>query len=253
MDTIKYQGVEFELFPRLNGLKDLFYKNGRVYQKRVEKIGGKPRWGMFCANGLVNVNANGVKMAAERAGCNGTPDSPELCEHEVGSGVYTLHHLFRATKIALCVLKLDGISPKLLKSEVLSVMRKIQTKYYPGEPYDLDVFYKQRESAIKFIRANGKPWKTSSAIEIEYNQEERRNPGFKSLVQGIKEEIQRARDELFASVPDIPITENPRVSAARDLSVEEALATGCEFVMMKVQLRGPDGSLAKFIIKPLKE
>jgi hypothetical protein len=40
MDTVIYQGVEFELFPRLNGLNDLFYKNGRVYQKRVEKI----RW-----------------------------------------------------------------------------------------------------------------------------------------------------------------------------------------------------------------
>jgi hypothetical protein len=48
--------------------------------------------------------------------------------------------------------------------------------------------------------------------------------------------------------------ENPRVSdAARDLSVEEALATGCEFVKMEVQLRGPDGSLTKFILKPLKE
>jgi hypothetical protein len=104
MDYIKYYAVVLETFPSINGMMDLFYKDGHIYYERMDSVGDSSHWGLCCAYDLIDKDSTGMKVRKEGSECIITPISSRLCGHVIEEEVYHLHHLFRATRIALCVL-----------------------------------------------------------------------------------------------------------------------------------------------------
>lgn len=103
MDAVSVNGREFLLFPRLDGWNDLFFYEGRVYQKCVERVSNKLRRGLYCAHKIVELSNYGLRLEGEKPKCDETPD--RLCGHVISLETYVYHHLFRAVKIGLSYLK----------------------------------------------------------------------------------------------------------------------------------------------------
>lgn len=250
MDHIKFCGVVLETFPSINGMMDLYYRDGHIYYERANIVGGTTRWGLCCAYDQIDIDSAGMKLKKQESGCTSSPVSARLCGHVFEEEVYHLHRFFRAVRIALSVLKAKGLYREVKKPDVLMVMRKMQRVYCQSGVHDLEVFYKQREGAVKYIRRHDKPWRISLSADMEYSQEVTRESGFQDVMEKIKEDYQKNRKYLFDSAPFITYEENSNTAIIRDHLIDEALDLGSEFVALEFLVRGSDGTVAKIKIGP---
>lgn len=70
---------------------------------------------------------------------------------------------------------------------MLIVMQKMQRLYCQSKVYDLDILFKQREGAIKYVRKHDKPWRVSLSADMEYGKTIARKSGFKNIMEEIRE------------------------------------------------------------------
>ena len=244
----------------MDGYSDIYRtQDNRVYYETTDETSELRHKGLYCAWGLIALTDGGLPMHTDL--CMSTPTTLEKCRHVVPPLIEGIHFLFRAFKIAMCYLKGRGVYPEIKRAECLSVMTVLTPHYAPGFQISPD-FFKKRESAIRFIRNNNRPWSKSKDLETEMRWEEERSPGFHGLVEGIwaewrRNEIRRAEEEEFAreeegenenGEPGRPIPaaeEHPHIRAVRDAAVDFAL--GREEVLEKVIVvtRTPTGVLKK--------
>jgi hypothetical protein len=233
-DEMTYKNVVYRRFPRMDGLKDLYRSaDNRVFSERsVETETGKHRRNLYCAWKIIKMTNEGLPL--ETDGCDANPS--EHCRHVVTPVLEEIHFLFRALRIALCSLKSRDIYPKLVKAEIENVIEVLQTQY--ARIIELSPsFYKSRDNAWKYLRTHKRPWAMSKSLEVEMENEERRHPGFRALVDGIAARVERAREaeededsEQEAPIP--PAEEHPHAIAVREAAVQYAL--GKEEVFEKV-------------------
>jgi hypothetical protein len=96
MDCVKIKGLDFTRFPRLDGGKDLFYRDGHLYRSDHGKL--------LCAWDTVKLDDKGQKIEG-KTGCRSAPGND--CGHIVSGSVYNIHQLFRGVRIALSYLRLE--------------------------------------------------------------------------------------------------------------------------------------------------
>jgi hypothetical protein len=117
----------------------------------------------------------------------------------------------------------------------------MQRLYCQSKVYDLDILFKQREGAIKYVRKHDKPWRVSLSADMEYGKTIARKSGFKNIMEEIRENCWKSRKDLFASAHIIMNVKSPNIAIVRDYLVDEALDWGKEFFSIEALVRKPDG------------